>query len=92
MIIKGILIDPKDQAVTVTGEAAPGDTVIIRQDQDTEKIEIKEKIPKYHKAARSDIKKGDYVYKYGQKIGIAVSDIEKGTWIHTHNLKSESMV
>ena len=41
-----------------------------------------------HKVALSDIKKGEYVYKYGHIIGRAKEDIKKGDWIHSHNLES----
>ncbi len=45
-------------------------------------------IPYGHKIALSDIKKGDYVIKYGFPIGRAKVDIEKGEWVHSHNLES----
>lgn len=46
------------------------------------------KIPYGHKMALCDIKKGDYVIKYGYPIGRAKSDIKKGEWVHSHNLES----
>ena len=46
------------------------------------------KIPAGHKIALSDIKKGEFVVKYGFPIGTAVCDIKKGEHIHIHNLKS----
>lgn len=45
-------------------------------------------VPAGHKYALSDIKKGEYVFKYGEVIGRATEDIKKGEWVHTHNLKS----
>ncbi len=45
-------------------------------------------IPYGHKIALSDIKKGDYVIKYGFPIGRAKVDIKKGEWVHSHNLES----
>ena len=41
-----------------------------------------------HKIALTDIKQGEYVFKYGHIIGRAKQDIKKGEWIHTHNLQS----
>ncbi len=41
-----------------------------------------------HKYARSDIKKGENIIKYGSPIGHAISDINKGEHIHSHNLKT----
>jgi altronate hydrolase len=43
-------------------------------------------VPVGHKIARRLIKKGEPVIKYGYPIGIATDDIQKGTWVHTHNL------
>ena len=45
-------------------------------------------IPAGHKFALKDIKKGEYIYKYGEIIGRATEDIKKGEWVHTHNVKS----
>lgn len=43
-------------------------------------------IPKGHKIAVVDLKAGDPVTKYAQKIGIASCDIHQGEHVHTHNL------
>ena len=51
-------------------------------------IKINQNIPFGHKFALKDINKGELVKKYGQIIGIAIEDIKKGVWIHTHNIKS----
>ena len=41
-----------------------------------------------HKYAITDIKKGEYVIKYGFPIGQTLHDIKKGEHVHTHNLKT----
>lgn len=41
-----------------------------------------------HKVANSNIKKGEFVFKYGNIIGRAKEDIKKGEWVHSHNLES----
>ncbi|MCQ2387774.1 MAG: altronate dehydratase family protein [Clostridia bacterium] len=46
------------------------------------------KIPAGHKFAIKDIKKDEYVIKYGEIIGRAKAPIKKGEWVHTHNVKS----
>lgn len=45
-------------------------------------------IPAGHKFALCDIAQGDYVIKYGEIIGRATTDIKKGEWVHTHNVRS----
>ncbi len=47
-----------------------------------------EAIPYGHKMALENIKKGDYVIKYGYPIGRAKCDIQAGEWVHSHNLES----
>lgn len=92
MEIQGVLIEKIDEVVTVCQKASVGDLVKVNVDQTIEYIKVREEIPQFHKIARASVRKGEVVHKYGQKIGIAVSDIEEGTWVHTHNLKSESML
>jgi len=45
-------------------------------------------IPKGHKIALLDIKSGEAVIKYGVVIGVAITDIKKGSWVHLHNIRS----
>lgn len=51
-------------------------------------ISALEDIDKGHKMALVDIKEGDNIIKYGYAIGHATTNIKKGEWIHTHNLKT----
>lgn len=51
-------------------------------------LSAKGDIPAGHKFALKDIKKGEFVIKYGEVIGRATCDIKKGEWVHSHNLKS----
>lgn len=44
-------------------------------------------IPLGHKIAVKAVKNGDFVIKYGEKIGKAYEDIKVGDWVHTHNLR-----
>lgn len=41
-----------------------------------------------HKMALQAIAKGEDIIKYGYPIGHATADIAPGTWVHTHNLKT----
>ncbi|MEW5799913.1 MAG: altronate dehydratase family protein [Bacteroidota bacterium] len=42
-----------------------------------------------HKIALVDLKPGDGITKYGVRIGSAITDIPKGSWVHSHNLKTD---
>ncbi len=43
-------------------------------------------IPFGHKILLTDLKQGENIIKYGNPIGHAVSDIKKGSHIHSHNI------
>ncbi|MBQ9065674.1 MAG: altronate dehydratase [Blautia sp.] len=47
-----------------------------------------EDIPQGHKIALTDIGEGENVIKYGFPIGHVVSDAKAGSWMHTHNVKT----
>lgn len=53
-----------------------------------QEVTLLEEIPQAHKFALQNLAAGEKVYKYGFPIGIAKTDIPRGTWIHTHNLKT----
>ena len=46
-----------------------------------------DRVPRGHKLALDDIRKGDVVRKYAQPIGYASEDIRTGSHVHTHNLE-----
>jgi altronate hydrolase len=43
-------------------------------------------VPMGHKVAVHDIAGGQPIHKYGQIIGMATGDIQRGQWVHCHNL------
>ena len=53
-----------------------------------ESITLLENIPQGHKFALKGIPAGSKILKYGAPIGVAKESISKGTWIHTHNMKT----
>ncbi|MBR5388239.1 MAG: UxaA family hydrolase, partial [Clostridia bacterium] len=64
------------------------DIVINEKDNVGVSLTGKGNIPAGHKFALKDIKKGEYVVKYGEIIGKATADIKEAEWVHTHNVKS----
>lgn len=64
----------------------------IKKDSEIEvdkiKIKILENIPKGHKVAIKKIGVNQDVIKYGYVIGHAVVEILPGSWVHSHNLKT----
>src|SRR5690606_25427238 len=51
-------------------------------------ITVQDEVPFGHKIALQRIKQGEHVLKFGYSIGVATTDIEIGSWIHTHNLST----
>ena len=51
-------------------------------------VALSQSIPRGHKVALSPIAEGENIIKYGSPIGHALSRIEPGDWVHTHNLKT----
>lgn len=62
--------------------------IINKKDNVGVSLTCSDDIPAGHKFALKDIKKGEYVIKYGEIIGRATVDIKKDEWVHTHNVKS----
>ncbi len=49
-------------------------------------IKSKTRVPYGHKISITDINKGDFIFRYGQKIGVSLVDIKQGEHVHSHNL------
>lgn len=85
---KGIKIHERDNVAVCLEDVEEGDTV----DFESGSVRALERIEKGHKIAIMNIKRGDYVVKYGEVIGVATDQIKKGSHVHVHNLKSLRMV
>ena len=77
-------IHPKDNVAVAVDGLAKGETV----DVQGEKIKALSDVPAGHKLAIRDIAQGENVSKYGFPIGTARENIARGSWVHTHNVKS----
>ena len=85
---EGILIHGEDDVVTLTKTVQAGQMVFWNYAGQMEQRKASTDIPQFHKMACRKITKGQKVKKYGHVIGIASQDIQKGEWVHTHNLES----
>ena len=82
--MKLIHIHPSDNVAVALEEIRKGETISVG---DVE-VTVTEDIPRGHKLALTGIRKGMPVIKYGNEIALATEDIEKGAWVHTHNVKT----
>ena len=83
---KVIIADPKDNVATARTEIEAG---VILSREDSGHIVVRERIPFGHKLALKQIARSEPVFKYGQRIGIAIRDIAEGDLVHVHNLSGE---
>ena len=75
----GVIIDEKDNVVVAIHELEAGTDVAYPLPGGGEgHVITTEHIPLFHKIARTDIKRGEKVVKYGEYIGVATADIAAG--------------
>lgn len=79
-----IKINSKDNVAVALKEIVKGKEVTVAD----QTITLVEDIPAGHKFTLTDIKQEDIIVKYGFPIGFAKADIKKGSWVHTHNLRT----
>ncbi len=79
-----IRINQEDNVAVALRPIAKGETLEIGGTQ----VTALEEIPQGHKIALQPIAKGGEVIKYGFRIGNAKEEIQKGQWVHVHNVKT----
>ncbi len=86
----GLKVNADDNVATVFANGTEaGDTVVVRDKKGVEESFVAlNAIPYGHKIALRDIKKGEPIMKYGEKLGIASVDITRGEHVHVQNLDS----
>ncbi|MBV6685483.1 altronate dehydratase family protein [Bacillus sp. JRC01] len=77
-----IVIHERDNVLIALRDFEAGERVV---DGDREVI-LREAVPAGHKIAREPIQGNENVIKFGMPIGRASEPIERGEWIHTHNV------
>lgn len=82
--IRAVHVDPDDNVVTLVQPGSAGDWAV----WDGGRLQLLDDVPSGHKVAVSAIQAQTTVVKYGAPIGLATSAIEKGRWVHVHNVRS----
>ena len=75
-----IRIQPRDNVAVALEPLKAGETVL--------GVSLLEDIPAGHKFALTDIAENENIVKYGFPIGHATLPIPAGSWVHTHNVKT----
>lgn len=88
--ILAITADPKDNVATVfSNDVKPGVVVNVHDKAGTiDPIPVHEEIPFGHKLALCPIPAGEKIVKYGEVIGVSDTDIQRGDYVHVHNMKA----
>ena len=87
-MINAVLIHKDDSVAISIEKIAKGDMVEFKKENEVISFKAIDDIPRYHKVALKDIKKGEPILKYGEHIGQASQEIKKGNHVHEHNVES----
>ncbi len=82
------VINSKDNVAVALETIEKGELVPVIGESALKEIEAIDAIPKGHKIALCGIAKGADIVKYGIVIGHATAQIQKGSWVHLHNMAS----
>ena len=82
--MKLIQIHPNDNVAVALEDIRKGEEFLVSGTL----VKASEDIGRGHKIALQAIGAGQPVIKYGNPIGFAKEDIEKGSWVHVHNVRT----
>src|SRR5579885_28583 len=82
-----IHLHPSDNVAVARVPLSPGQKVRVEGNE----FRVRGSVPAGHKIALMRIEPGEYIYRYGQRIGRASKAIEAGEHIHTHNVSFEEL-
>ena len=82
-----MILSPKDNVASVMEEVSSGEDIVVQGSNETLLLRAVDRIPFGFKVATKNIRHGDPVLKYGEVIGRASNNIQKGTLVHIHNIE-----
>lgn len=85
--VEALKLDPGDTIAVAITPIQAGDVVTVMGSD--EQVTARVDIPSGHKIALQAIASGEDVLRYGEVIGAATADIERGDHVHVHNLISK---
>ena len=83
-----IMLNDMDNVCTSVKTLEKSAKIKIKFENEMVSLFIQENIKLCHKISLKQIKKGENIVKYGEIIGVATSQINKGVQVHTHNIIS----
>jgi altronate dehydratase small subunit len=90
MSLLALIINSEDNVANLIGPGKKGESVECTVEGKAEKslVTLLDDIPANHKFAPVDVRSGEPIIKYGLSIGKASCDIQKGQYVHVHNIES----
>jgi len=86
---RAVMINSKDNTATTFDDIEAGDMVsLASKSGQVGEITARQAVPFGHKLALATIGRGEKVLKYGEVIGLATQPINKGDYVHIHNVES----
>lgn len=85
MLAPAILLHPDDNILVCVKQIHSGDTLSIDGQIVISPIDV----AVGHKIARTALRTGEKVYRYGAPIGSMTDAVAKGEHVHMHNMKSD---
>jgi altronate dehydratase small subunit len=86
---RAMRISPDDNTATALIDIQAGENIsLVSKSGLIGEMSVKEAIPFGHKLAVVDIKEGEKILKYGEVIGLATQQINKGEHVHIQNVAS----
>jgi altronate dehydratase len=79
-----LVISERDNVATALQALEPGRELTLAGGT----VAVREAVPSGHKIALRVIRLGEAVIKYGSPIGLATTEIQIGSHVHTHNVAS----
>ncbi|SFU90588.1 UxaA family hydrolase [Pseudoduganella namucuonensis] len=80
-----LLMSPEDNCLIARTKLAAGEALTI----DGATVVLPEDVPLGYKVARTALRPGDKVLRYGALIGTVTAEVAAGAMLHTHNLASD---
>ena len=85
---RALAMSAKDNIAVALEPIEAGDEVNVHVKGDIDKsVEAAETIPYGFKIALTDLKKGSSIIRYGEIMGLAMTDIKAGAQVHIHNVE-----
>lgn len=87
---RALIMATADDVATVIDPVTAGETVSVRTKSGdaADELVAREDIPRFHKICLRDLASGELAHKYGEVIGIMTDDVERGGYVHIHNIES----